>query len=182
MGTREHRPMPLGLQGFQKDNQLGKALYGRRWNDKRRKELSEALKRRGIIPPSRKGCAMPESAKKRISDYNKKINRQPPHPRGENHPLWKGGQATERLRKTFYEKQRRARKAIGHHALGEWETLKVQYGFSCPACGKVEPEIKLTEDHIIPLMRGGSNYIENIQPLCGRCNSKKGTKIGRAHV
>ena len=58
----------------------------------------------------------------------------------------------------------------------EWETLKVQYGFRCPSCGKKEPDIKLTVDHIIPLSRGGVNEIVNIQPLCGKCNCEKGTK------
>lgn len=68
-------------------------------------------------------------------------------------------------------------KLIGSHTLGEWETLKAQYNWVCPSCGRKEPEIKLTEDHIIPLKKGGSNNIENIQPLCGPCNSKKNTKI-----
>lgn len=74
---------------------------------------------------------------------------------------------------------RRAReaKAEGYHTTGEWEQLKIQYGFKCPRCGRREPEIKLTRDHIIPLARGGTNYIENIQPLCGKCNCEKWAKM-----
>jgi 5-methylcytosine-specific restriction endonuclease McrA len=63
------------------------------------------------------------------------------------------------------------------HTWGEWELLKKQYNFTCPCCKKSEPEIKLTEDHIIPLSKGGSDLIENIQPMCLKCNLKKHTKI-----
>lgn len=67
--------------------------------------------------------------------------------------------------------------AEGSYSLGDWETLKKQYGHKCPHCGRSEPEIKLTRDHIIPLSRGGSNFIENIQPLCGDCNRRKHAKM-----
>jgi len=63
----------------------------------------------------------------------------------------------------------------GFHSQGEWETLKAQYNWTCPSCNRREPEIKLTKDHIISLIRGGSNNIENIQPLCMSCNLKKYT-------
>lgn len=65
----------------------------------------------------------------------------------------------------------------GFHTTGEWETLKAQYNWTCLGCRKSEAEVKLTKDHIVPLLRGGTDNIENIQPLCQPCNSKKGTKI-----
>jgi 5-methylcytosine-specific restriction endonuclease McrA len=78
---------------------------------------------------------------------------------------------------------KRLKEAEGNHTFGEWELLKKQYGYKCPMCGMKEPEIKLTEDHIIPLSKGGSNWIENIQPLCLKCNMKKHNKlIGKIQV
>ena len=65
----------------------------------------------------------------------------------------------------------------GFHTLGEWQTLKAQYNWTCPSCHQQEPEIKLTVDHIIPISKGGSDNIENIQPLCRSCNAKKYNKI-----
>lgn len=65
----------------------------------------------------------------------------------------------------------------GQHTYAEWETLKAQYDWTCPCCRLSEPEIKLTEDHIVPVSKGGSDNIENIQPLCKPCNVSKMTKV-----
>jgi 5-methylcytosine-specific restriction endonuclease McrA len=80
----------------------------------------------------------------------------------------------------FYEyvNRRRARKAQaeGSHTEAEWEALKKHYNYTCLCCGKREPEITLTRDHVKPIDAGGSDDINNLQPLCRSCNSRKSTK------
>lgn len=66
--------------------------------------------------------------------------------------------------------------AEGSFTLDEWEKLKKKYDYTCPGCKEKEPFIILTTDHIFPLSKGGNDYIQNIQPLCIKCNSKKSTK------
>jgi|TARA_R100000049_G_C1927448_1_gene71688 hypothetical protein len=97
----------------------------------------------------------------------------------ENNPNWKGGQTkAERSWQKNYWHRRRSM-AEGSHTFQEWEELKAQCNWTCLACRKREPEIKLTLDHIIPLSKGGSENIENIQPLCKNCNCQKHTKTIR---
>jgi len=72
------------------------------------------------------------------------------------------------------QKQRAKRMGLEEHfTREEWQALKKKYDHKCLCCGKQEPEIVLTVDHIFPLALGGINTIENIQPLCGTCNRKK---------
>lgn len=64
----------------------------------------------------------------------------------------------------------------GSHTFKEWESLKEKFNYSCLRCKRKEPEIKLTRDHITPISNNGTNDINNIQPLCGQCNSIKHSK------
>lgn len=68
----------------------------------------------------------------------------------------------------------REKGAIGSHTLQEWEDLKIEFDNKCAFCRK---KVKLTKDHIIPLSENGTDYIDNIQPLCKNCNSKKWKNI-----
>ena len=47
-------------------------------------------------------------------------------------------------------------------------------GKACKQCGCTD---LLTIDHVVPLSRGGSNELENLQILCNKCNSRKGAKV-----
>ena len=38
-------------------------------------------------------------------------------------------------------------------------------------------EVMLTKDHIIPRSKGGKNHVSNYNPMCHKCNQKKGNKL-----
>ena len=46
----------------------------------------------------------------------------------------------------------------------------------CKGCRSAFEFRNLTIDHIIPEHRGGTDHIENLQLLCGHCNSVKGDR------
>lgn len=78
-------------------------------------------------------------------------------------------------RKIGKYKYKHRRIVAGKFSLRDWKGLCSTFDNKCLWCGRKDVEI--TIDHVIPLVKGGSNYIENIQPLCRVCNSKKHDKI-----
>lgn len=62
----------------------------------------------------------------------------------------------------------REARAKGTHTKEEWLTMIAVFGEKCVRCRRRR---KLTKDHIDPIWHGGSDAIENIQPLCASCNS-----------
>jgi hypothetical protein len=69
----------------------------------------------------------------------------------------------------------RRRTLIGIHTDEEWCNKKIEYKHRCVYCNKESD--RLTKDHIIPVLYGGSNTIDNIVPACKSCNSKKHTRL-----
>lgn len=65
--------------------------------------------------------------------------------------------------------------AEGNYTVEQWKIVRDYYAHNgiCPACKEARG---LCADHIIPLSKGGSNLITNIQPLCIPCNSSKRDK------
>ena len=91
----------------------------------------------------------------------------------------------QRARELYVTERRQAKRARrsthktqagGAFTIREWKALKAHYSYACLCCGRKEPEIKLTADHVIPVSKGGTSNIDNIQPLCLSCNDSKGAK------
>lgn len=68
--------------------------------------------------------------------------------------------------------KRRASEKSGDLTLEQWIELCNKYGNACLSCGKSG----VTIDHVVPLSKGGTHTIDNVQPLCGKCNSIKHDK------
>lgn len=90
-----------------------------------------------------------------------------------------GGRSKWRLtleQSRIYGETRSARLALarqrGTHTKAEWASVLRDCGNCCVKCGSLGSIVK---DHITPIYQGGSDSIDNLQPLCNKCNSSKGS-------
>lgn len=153
--------------------------YSRKWDKAHRAERNTYQKRRYADNPERFKQALRQNyqrhRKKRIA-WAKAYHQRNPDIR------YKAASTYRRKnlgKYVVYEQNRRARELAngGTYTVAEWEALKAYHDFTCLCCGKREPDIKLTADHIVPVTKGGMNTVENLQPLCQPCNSAKNNRI-----
>lgn len=106
----------------------------------------------------------------------------------EEQNAWKGGISPEESRKRWaarnkvrvaaMAKARRLRElnAPGEHTPQQWEEVKISYGNQC-ADHDETCSGNITKDHKVPLIMGGSQNPDNLQPLCRSHNSRKSRKV-----
>lgn len=128
-----------------------------------------------------------ENNKDKTAAYNAAYYANDVEGQRERSRLWWGGNKSASLEKhrkwvaenrekwNLLQARRRARRAgaEGHHTKEQVDALRKLQNGECAICGQ---EKKLTKDHIIPLSKGGSDWINNIQLVCQSCNSSKRDK------
>lgn len=149
-----------------KGNTNGKGNKGKILSEEWKKKLSIAHK--GLPYKGKRAVEKPKQLKLSLRRNKTECNRR-------KNKRWLEKNYDKKL---WFNNQRRVRKLGngGFHSYQEWEELKKNYCFTCPNCKRKEPEIKLTRDHIVPLLLKGTDSIDNIQPLCLQCNCKKHTQ------
>jgi len=67
-----------------------------------------------------------------------------------------------------------AREFHGRHTEKQWRAMVREFNGRCVRCERVGGYI--SKDHIIAVAQGGMDTIDNLQPLCRKCNLTKGTE------
>lgn len=158
-----------------RDKNIAKAAA---WNSANKERRNERL-RRNYNPDAEK-----ETRNRLIAEDPSRKDR-----RNERSRAWKRENADKvkesarRYQQNNLEKhcakqhKRRAKiaKSGGSYTLDEWSDLRREYGNTCivPGCKNTN----LEPDHVIPVSKGGTSDISNIQPLCRFHNRSKGTKV-----
>ena len=132
-----------------------------KWREKNRNRLNAAVAAWALLNKDRireNNAARYQRDKERICARNEAYRRANP----------------EASRARVHKRRTLKTKAGGAYTAAEWFTLCFAVGFKCLCCG----ETKILEpDHVVPVSRGGSSWLHNIQPLCESCNTKKNNKI-----
>lgn len=113
----------------------------------------------------------------KVKEIAKKSHRKHPETGKKADKKWR---TTHPEKHAAYQRNRRALKRGAKGSISMKDTLGLfaLYDYRCLRCGADgRKDVKLTLDHVVPLVLGGDNNLENAQPLCFSCNSIKNAKI-----
>lgn len=79
-------------------------------------------------------------------------------------------------------KRRQEKRAVGKLDNVAFYAKCADLQWHCQLCGRELSIENVTIDHIVPISKGGTNAIENLQPLCFRCNCSKHDRPMKAMV
>lgn len=78
----------------------------------------------------------------------------------------------KRIRANNKRKRNKRNRNLGRIYFSDWHNVLEKHDFSCCMC-KAKGRKNITLDHIVSLKNGGTNTMDNIQPLCASCHEKK---------
>lgn len=110
--------------------------------------------------------------KKKNPNYDRDWQKENRDKKSKNQKKWQ----SKNLDKCRAQQARRRTKQKGgggSFTTEEFGLLCRSYSNRCLCCHKKR---KLSPDHVVPVSKGGSSNIDNIQPLCIPCNSSKGDR------
>jgi 5-methylcytosine-specific restriction endonuclease McrA len=114
-----------------------------------------------------------EASRRYCKKYPEKVNANAKRWR-ENNP--------EKFKILCARRTARERSMEGDFTLEEWNSKLEEYNYRCAYCGCELNTETITIDHMIPIVRGGTNYIDNLVPACRSCNSRKHTKTAEEYL
>ena len=114
--------------------------------------------------------------------YDYKINQQKPYLDDQTGKISKDKSiktefSDEKTIKGLQKRYRKQYNSKGFFTYEQWEKVVRFYAGPANLCLKCNDKKFLIPDHIISASLGGSNSIENIQPLCVSCNSEKRSDV-----
>ena len=80
----------------------------------------------------------------------------------------------DRIHASVARRRARLKQAVGPLTAEQWEAVVVEMGGRCVYCGSGA----VTQDHDVPLTRGGHHERSNVVPACRSCNSSKHQQTG----
>jgi len=108
--------------------------------------------------------------------YDAEAERQRDGGYGKRMAAWRASHPEQnRTNKRAANRRRRAMiaRVLATLTPAEWDAILQAAGHACIYCGSTK---QLTQDHLIPLSRGGPHTAENVAPACWPCNASKHNK------